>query len=179
MSQANDQMIEWNKAVMQAAIRFAGIVLEGTEHMLQVQMKAVKGAVADGTQRAKALAEAESPQEFGQLKGALAQPDLEKAADYFKSVYEVAAATQAEINQLVEEQFAVFNKRLTATANQSANPVPAGSEFAMAAFKSAISTVNTAFDSMSKAGKQFSNMGHTNVEAVTSQAVHASRKKHT
>ena len=97
MSQANDQMIEWNKAVMQAAIRFAGIVLEGTEHMLQVQMKAVKGAVADGTQRAKALAEAESPQEFGQLKGALAQPDLEKAADYFKSVYEVAAHESCRI----------------------------------------------------------------------------------
>ena len=40
MSQANDQMIAFNKTVLEAASRFAAIALEGAEEMMKVQMEA-------------------------------------------------------------------------------------------------------------------------------------------
>jgi hypothetical protein len=62
MYQAPEQLMAWNKANLEAAVRFAGIALEGAERMLEVQLKAAKSAFADGVQQAKMLADVKDPQ---------------------------------------------------------------------------------------------------------------------
>ena len=57
MFQAPEQLVALNKANLEAAVRFAGIALEGAERMLELQLKTAKSAFADGVQQAKALAE--------------------------------------------------------------------------------------------------------------------------
>ena len=106
MFQAPEQFMALNKANLEAAVRFAGIALEGAERMLELQLKTAKSAFADGVQQAKAFTEIKDVQELAQLKNTLAQPTMEKATSYVKSVYDVAATTQSEINKLVEEQVA-------------------------------------------------------------------------
>ncbi len=177
MYQAPEQLIAWNKAYLETAVRFAGIALDGAERMLEVQLKAAKSAFADGVQQAKALADVKDPQEFAQLKSTLMQPNLEKATSYVKSVYDVAAATQAEINKLIEEQVSEYNKTVVTGFDKMAKSAPAGSEIAVAAVKSAISAVNSTYDNLSKSAKQFAEMSQANIEAATSQAVPASKKK--
>ncbi len=177
MYQTPEQLIALNKANLEAAVRFAGIALEGAERMLEVQLKAAKSAFADGVQQAKALAEVKDLQEFAQLKNTLAQPTLEKATSYVKSVYDVAAATQSEINKLAEEQIAEFNKHVVTGLDKIVKAAPAGSEVAVAAVKSAISAVNSAYDNLSKSAKQIAEMTQANVEAATGHAGQASKKK--
>ena len=177
MFQAPEQFMALNKANLEAAVRFAGIALEGAERMLELQLKTAKSAFADGVQQAKAFTEIKDVQELAQLKNTLAQPTLEKATSYVKSVYDVAAATQSEINRLVEEQVAEFNRHVVTGLDKVVKSAPAGSEVAVAAVKSAISAVNSAYDNLSKSAKQFADMSQANVEAAASQAVSASKKK--
>jgi phasin family protein len=177
MFQAPEQLMALNKANLEAAVRFAGIALEGAERMLELQLKTAKNAFADGVQQAKALTEIKDVQEFAQLKNTFAQPTIEKATSYAKSVYDVAAATQSEISKLVEEQIAEFNKQVVTGLDKVVKSAPAGSEVAVAAVKSAITAVNSAYDNLSKSAKQFTEMTQANVEAATTQAVHASKKK--
>lgn len=177
MYQAPEQLMAWNKAYLETAVRFAGIALDGAERMLELQLKAAKSAFADGVEQAKALAAVKDPQEFAQLKNTLVQPNLEKATCYVKSVYDVAAATQSEINKLVEEQVAEYNRNVVTGLDKMAKSAPAGSEIAVAAVKSAISAVNSTYDNLSKSAKQFAEMSQANIEAAASQAVHASKKK--
>lgn len=177
MLQAPEQLMALNKANLEAAVRFAGIALEGAERMFEIQLKAAKGVFADGVQQAKALADVKDLQEFAQLKNTLVQPNLEKATSYVKSVYDVAAATQSEINKLIEEQVSEYNKHIVTTLDKMVKTAPAGSEVAVAAVKSAISAVNSTYDNLSKSAKQFAEMTQANVEAATSQAVHAAKKK--
>lgn len=177
MYQTPEQLTAWSKANLDAAVRFAGIALEGAERMLEVQLKAAKSAFADGVQQAKALAEVKDPQEFAQLKNTLVQPNLEKATTYVKDVYDVASATQSEISKLVEEQVAEFNKQVVTGVDKIVKSAPAGSEVAVAAVKSAISAINSTYDNLSKSAKQVAEMTQANVEAATSQVVHASKKK--
>lgn len=177
MYQTPEQFAAWNKANLDAAVRFTGIALDGAERMLEVQLKAAKSAFADGVQQAKTLAEVKDPQDFAQLKNTVVQPGLEKAIGYVKSVYDVATATQSEMNKLVEEQVAEFNKQVVTGLDKFVKSAPAGSELAVAAVKTAISTVNSAYDNLSKSAKQFADMTHANVEAATSQVAQASRKK--
>ena len=177
MFQAPEQFVALNKANLEAAVRFAGIALEGAERMLELQLKTAKSAFADGVQQAKAFTEIKDVQELAQLKNTLAQPTMEKATSYVKSVYDVAATTQTEINKLVEEQVAEFNKQVVTSLDKVVKSAPAGSEVAVAAVKSAITAVNSAYDNLSKSAKQFTEMTQANVEAATTQAVHASKKK--
>jgi phasin family protein len=177
MFQAPDQMMALNKASLEAAVRFAGIALEGAERMLELQLKTAKSAFADGVQQAKAFTEIKDVQELAHLKNTIAQPSMEKATSYYKSVYDVAATTQSEINKLVEEQVAEFNKQVVTSLDKVVKSAPAGSEVAVAAVKSAITAVNSAYDNLSKSAKQFAEMTQANVEAATVQAVHATKKK--
>ena len=177
MYQAPEQLMAWNKAYLETAVRFAGIALDGAERMLELQLKAAKNAFADGVQQTKALADVKDPQEFAQLKNTLVQPNLEKATRYVKSVYDAAAATQSEINKLIEEQVAEYNKNVVTGLDKMVKSAPAGSEIAVAAVKSAISAVNSTYDNLSKSAKQFAEMTQANVEAATHQAMHAGKKK--
>ena len=177
MFQAPEHLVALNKANLEAAVRFAGIALEGAERMLELQLKAAKSAFADGVQQAKALAEIKDVQELAQLRTTMAQPALEKATSYVKSVYDVATATQSEINKLVEEQVSEFNKQVVTNLDRVVKSAPAGSEVAIATVKSAITAVNSAYDNISKSAKQFAEMTHANVEAATTQAAHVSKKK--
>jgi phasin family protein len=177
MYQTPEQFSAMNKANLEAAVRFAGIALEGAERFIEVQLKAAKGAFADGVQQAKALADIKDPQELAQLKNTMMQPNMEKTTSYVKSVYDVATATQSEFSKLVEEQVSEFNKQVVTTLDKMVKSAPAGSDVAVAALKSAISGINATYENMSKSAKQFVDMTHANVEAATATAQTATTGK--
>lgn len=176
MYQAPEQLIALNKANLEVAMRFAGVALEGAERMIDLQLKAAKTAFADGIEGAKALAAVKDIQQFAALKDNLAQPSLEKATAYAKSVYDLATSTQAELGKLAEEQVADFNKQIVTVLDKMVKTAPAGSEVGVAAIKSAIAAVNSSYDNLTKVAKQFSDATQSNIEAVAKQAVNGAKK---
>lgn len=176
MYQAPEQFIALNKANLEVAMRFAGVALQGAERMIDLQIKAARTAFADSIESAKTLATVKDLQQFTALKDNLAQPNIEKATAYAKSVYDVAASTQAEMGKLVEEQVADFNKQVVATLDKMVKNAPAGSEVGVAAIKSAITAVNAGYDNMSKVAKQFAEATQSNVDAVVKKAVNGAKK---
>ncbi len=169
MFQAPEQLIAFNKANFEAAVRFANIALESTGRLLEVQLKTAKDAFADGVQQAKVMAEVKDIQGFTQLKDNLTQPALEKAADYAKNVYDVASATQSEISAVLEGQIAEFNKHAVTALDKFVKSAPAGSEVAVVAAKTSIAAVNSAYDNFTKATKQFIELTQVNVDTMVNQ----------
>lgn len=176
MYQTPEQLIAMNKANMESVMKFAGVAIEGTERMIELQMKAAKSAFADGIESAKALAAVKDFQQFAALKDTLAQPSMEKATAYAKSVYDLTSETQAEFSKLVEAQVADFNKEVVTTLDKMVKSAPAGSEVGVAAVKSAIAAVNSAYDNLSKVGKQFAQASQANLEAAATQATATVKK---
>ncbi len=176
MYQTPEQLVAINKANLEVAMKFAGVALLGAERILDLQLKAAKTAFADTVESAKTIASVKDLQQLASLKDGLAQPSIEKATAYAKSVYDVTTATQAEFGKLVEEQIAEFNKQVVTTLDKMVKTAPAGSEVGIAAFKSGIAAVNSAYDNMSKVAKQFSDATQSNIEAVAKQAVNGAKK---
>lgn len=176
MYQTPEQLIAMNKANLEAAMRFAGVAIEGAERMIDLQLKAAKSAFADGLESAKALAAVKDIQQLAALKDSMAQPSLEKATAYAKGMYDVATETQAEFGKLVEAQVAQFNKEVVTGLDKLVKNAPAGSEVGVAALKSGIAAVNSAYDNLAKVAKQFTQATQSNLEAVATQAT-ASVKK--
>ena len=176
MYQTPEQLVALNKANLEVAMRFAGVALHGAERILDLQLKAAKSALSDSIENAKTIAAVKDLQQLAALRDSLAQPSIEKATAYAKSVYDVTAATQAEFGKLVEEQVSEFNKQVVTTLDRIVKNAPAGSEVGIAALKSGINAVNSAYDNMSKVAKQFAEATQSNVETIAKQTVNGAKK---
>jgi phasin family protein len=176
MYQANEQFAALNKANLETAARFANVAFGGAERLLEIQLKAAKTALADSVDGAKTLATVKDLQQFADVKDTVAQPAFEKAAEYVKSVYDVASETQAEFGKLIEQQFAAFNKQMVVALDKMAESAPAGSEVGISALKSALVTGNAAYENLSKAAKQFNETAKTNLEAAAKRAATGVKK---
>jgi hypothetical protein len=76
MYQAPEHLIALNKANLEAALRFAGLALEGAERLIDVQLKTAKSVLADGLQSARVLASVKDFDQFAALKDTVVQPSL-------------------------------------------------------------------------------------------------------
>ena len=176
MYQTPEQLIAMNKANMEAALRFAGVALEGAERLIGLQLKTAKSALSDGLAGARALTTVRDFDQLAALKDTVVQPTFEKATAYAKEAYDVATATQADFTRLVEEQMSEFNRQVVSTLDQLVKNAPAGSEVGIAAMKSTLAAVNSGFDNLSKVAKQFGEATQNNVEVVANQTIEAAKK---
>lgn len=177
MNQAPEQLIALNKANMETAIRFAGIALEGTERMFELQLRAAKSALADGAEHIRALSQVKDAKQLSLVRPELAQPSIEKATSYVKSMCDVAVETTTQMNKLVEEQVAEFSKNVAAGVEQMVKNAPAGSQAAVAAMQDTFNQANTAYGNMSKAAKQMASSAQATVESDTLEVVQNSKKR--
>ena len=176
MYQTPEHLIALNKANIEAALRFAGVALQGAERLIDLQIKTAKGALNDTFESAKVLASVRDVEQLAALKDTLVQPSVEKATAYAKQVYDVAATTQSDIGRLVEEQVTEFNRQFITALDQMVKNAPAGSEVGIAAMKSTFAAVNSGFDNFTKVAKQFGDATQNNVEVVANQTIEAAKK---
>jgi phasin family protein len=165
------------KAGVEAALSLAQAQFAALERLAALNLTTAKAVLEDNAVHAKALLGAKDVQEYMSLSTATAQPALEKAIAYSRSLYEVASQTQGEFAKLAESQAAEFNKNLVGLLDKVSTGAPAGSDVAVAAVKSALAAANTAYDSFSKVAKQASEIAEANFAAATTVAKEAPRKR--
>ena len=171
-----EQIAATNKAGVDAIISLANSQFAAFERWSTLNMNATKAAFEDSVNHAKALLGAKDVQEFINLNAAAAQPALEKAIAYSRSVYEVATQSQAELTKAVEAQAAELNRNVVGFLDKVSKNAPAGSDVAVAAVKSALAAANTAYDSFTKVAKQASEIAEANFSAVTTAAKETRKK---
>jgi hypothetical protein len=106
-------------------------------------------------------------QEFVTLQNSFAQPAIEKAIAYSKSVYEVATEANAELSRVGERRVAEWNENFVSLLDKVSKNAPAGSDVAVAAVKSMLAAANSAYDNMNKVAKQATEIAEANVAAAT------------
>jgi phasin family protein len=168
-----EQLATANKANVEAMLTLANTAFASAERLAALNLNTARAVLEDSVNNAKALLGAKDLQEVISLQATLAQPSVEKAVAYSRSVYEISAQTQEEFSKLVEAQFAEVNKNVASTLDKAAKSAPAGSDVAVAAVKSAIAAANSAYDTMSKAAKQVAEIAEANVAAATNATVKA------
>lgn len=162
-----------NKAAVDSMLSLANTALASAERIAALNLNTARSVLEDSVANTKAILGAKDPQEAISLQASLAQPNVEKAVAYTRSVYEITAQTKEELAKVIESQFSDFQKQVSNLLDQATKTAPAGSDVAVAAVKSAIAAANSAFDSMNKAAKQVSEIAEANVAAATNATVKA------
>jgi phasin family protein len=155
-------------AAAETAARATRISLDSAERAIAVQLEYAKGAVEQAAINAKVMSQVKDMQGLMSLPSRLAETALENMMGYSRSLYEIASEAQSEYSRLAEERMAAFQAVMAETVDQAAKSAPAGGDVAVAALKSQMAATTAAFDSFTKAAKNFASYADAGVKAASS-----------
>ena len=162
-----EQIQAAQKANVESLLAVANAQFSAFEKLANISANAVKSAFEDSIANARALMGAKDVQEFVSLQSTLAQPAIEKAIAYSKSVYEVATEANGELSKVAERRVAEWNENFVSLLDKVSKNSPAGSDVAVAAVKSMRAAGNAAYDNFTKVTKQATEIAEANVAAAT------------
>ncbi|HQN46443.1 MAG: phasin family protein [Rhodocyclales bacterium] len=177
MTKLPAQFAEANKASVEAMLTIANTVFASAERLAALNLNTARTLLEDSVANTKALLSAKDIQELASMQATLAQPSVEKAVAYSRSVYEIATQTQSELAKVSEAQASEMKSSLNNMLEQALKNAPAGSDVAVSAVKSAIAAANSAYENLTKAAKQMTEMAEDNVAAATTATIHAVSNK--
>ena len=174
MNLTPDQVIAANKANLETLVGLTNKAFAGVEQLVELNLAAAKTALEDSQKNAKAVLSAKDAQELLALQASLFQPLAEKVVEYNRHLYEIATGTGSHFNHAAEGKVADVQKAFIALLENAAKNSPAGSDAAVAAFKTAVAAGNNALESVQKAVKQAAEVAEANYKSLTESAMNAS-----
>ena len=162
-----DQLMAAQKSNIEVLFGLTTKAFEGVEKLVELNLQVARAAIGEVAQNTKAVLSAKDAQEFMALQASLLQPAAEKAAAYSRHLYDIAAATSAEVNKVAEATSTQAQSQFLSVVDGAMKNAPAGSENAVALMKSAVAAANTAFEGVQKAVKQAGDVAEANFEAIS------------
>ena len=170
-----EQILAAQKANIETLFGLTTKAFEGVEKLIDLNVTASRAALMEASETSQAALGVKDAQELLALQAALFQPIAEKTAAYNRHLYDISTATGAEFTKAFEGQFAEVQQKFLAVVDNAAKNAPAGSETAVAVFKSAVAAGNNALESVQKAVKQATDVAEANFNAVQTTAVNAAK----
>jgi len=170
-----EQFAAAHKANVETLFGLTNKAFEGVEKLVELNLQVAKAALGEAAETTRAAMSVKDAQELFALQAGLLQPAAEKAAAYSRHLYDIAAATNAEVTKVAEETAADSQKKFMAVVDTAVKNAPAGTENAVALVRSAVAAANNAYDSVQKAAKQAAEVAEANFQAVASTATKAAQ----
>ena len=170
-----EQIIAAHKSNVEVLFGLTNKAFEGVEKLVELNLQVARTAMGEVAETTKAALSVKDAQELLALQASLLQPLAEKTAAYSRHVYEIAQGTGAEFGKAFEAQASDVQKKFLSAVDTAAKNAPAGSETAVAVFKSAVAAGTNALESVQKAVKQASDVAEANFNAVATSAVNAGK----
>jgi phasin family protein len=151
----------------------------GVEKFVGFNLTVAKAQLEESTVTGKQLLAAKDAQEFFALTAQQAQPNADKAIAYTRQIASIATSTQAEFTKAAEAQVSEASRKVLSLVDEVTKNAPAGSETAVAMFKSGLGNASAAYEQLTKTTKQAVETIEANLQAATSQFVQATEKAST
>lgn len=165
MTTTANPLSQITNAAVDSAARVTRISMDSAERAIAVNLQYAKGALDKATHDARAVAKAKDVQELLAIRTRIAESTLENMMGFSRSLYEIAAEAQSEFGKLAEERMSSFQQAVTETVEQASKSAPAGSDVAVAAFKSSLAATSAAFESFNKAAKRAASLADAGMRA--------------
>jgi phasin family protein len=170
-----EQIVAAHKSNIEVLFGLTNKAFEGVEKLVELNLQVAKTALGEAAETTKAALSVKDAQELLALQAGLLQPAAEKAAAYTRHVYDIAAATNAEVTKVAETTASDAQAKFMAVVDSAVKNAPAGTENAVALVKSAVAAANNAFEGVQKAVKQATDVAEANFQALSTQAAKATQ----
>jgi phasin family protein len=170
-----EQVIAAQKASLETLFGLTNKAFEGVEKLVELNLQVARAALGEAAETTKAALSVKDAQELMALQAGLLQPAAEKAAAYSRHLYDIAAATSAEVSKVAEATAAETQSKFMSAVDGAMKNAPAGSENAVALVKSAVAAANNAFEGVQKAVKQATDAAEANFQSISASATKATQ----
>ncbi len=116
-----EQVTEFNRSALDAALQLGRIALDTTERLVGLQLVATRETLAGASQSLKPMIEARDLQTLLDLRAKLTANSIENAAAYSHSLFEVANDAKVQISNLLNGHLATFNQSATGNTDKVVN----------------------------------------------------------
>jgi phasin family protein len=170
------QMADWNQAAVESAMSYARAGLTTAEQLLRLNLDAARASLEQNTKATRELLSASDPQELMALRGRLAETNMQQAAAYANSVYELVSQTQSALAKMFEDGVARFSRDVAESAEKLGKDAPGG-EMQAAALKSTLAATSAMMESLNQASRQFAALSEAAIKAAAAQMVRGAPRK--
>src|SRR5512139_5827 len=112
-----EQVVAAHKANVETLFGLTNKAFEGVEKLVELNLQVARAALEEAADNTRAALSVKDAQELLALQASMLQPSAEKAASYSRHLYEIAAATNAEVTKVAEEQFAAAQQKFAAAVD--------------------------------------------------------------
>lgn len=176
MTQPTDQIAAWNQAAYDAAMSYARASLASAEQLLTLNLETARATLDQAAKATRELMASGDPQQLLAVRTRLAQTNMQQAATYAQSVYEIVSQTQSHLGKLFEDQLGKLTREMAASAETLGKGAP-GTEVSSAALKSTYAATSAMIESLNQATRQFAELSEATMKAATAQMVRTSEKR--
>ncbi|HWX12121.1 MAG TPA: phasin family protein [Trinickia sp.] len=171
-----DQLVALQKTNVDLYFDLAGKVVDGMAKMTELNMQVARSAFVESQKNVLKALSATQPSELSTLPAGVAEPVPEQVQSYARNLFEIASGVLAEFNRVAQVQVNAYDERLQTLVEEVGKSAPAGSEAAVAAWKSAIETTSSFYDTMQRSYQQATQAVQSNVAAAAEAAPKAVRR---
>jgi phasin family protein len=171
-----EQFAAAQRANLDTLFGLADKVVDGVEKLTAVNLKMARALL---TQTQDSVLEAMSATEHGQSFARQATPAVsipEHVQSYQREVFDILSGLQAEFARLAQAQCEAYSRRAQTLVDDLAKSAPAGSEPAVAAWKSAMDATSTLVDTVQKSYHQAAEFVEGSIAAASSQTATTIRR---
>jgi phasin family protein len=176
MTQPTDQIAAWNQAAYDAAMSYARASLASAEQLLTLNLETARATLDQAAKATRELMTSGDPQQLLAVRTRLAQTNMQQAAAYAQSVYEIVSQTQSHLGKLFEDQLGKLTREMAASAETIGKGAP-GAEVSSAALKSTFAATSAMIESLNQATRQFAELSEATMKAATAQMVRTAEKR--
>ena len=176
MTLSAEQFAATNKANLKALQGFTAQAFSGFEKLVELNLAASKAVLDESFAHAQAELAAKDPKEVLALQAGLARPMADKSTAYAQHVQAIVTGSTADFAKALEAKTAEAQKAFNGALDNLVKNAPAGSESAVAAFKNALTTSQTALETAQAQAKKVVEAAQANFNTAATQAADAIKK---
>ncbi|MCY1395205.1 Phasin protein [compost metagenome] len=168
---------EAQKANLDLLQQISGKVFASVEQFSQLQLNALRTTTEEQFEGMRKLLAVRDAKGLAELQASLIRPNVqaERLVEFNRQVQELVSGTQADVAKLAERQVEAGFNQMKEFADVVSKNAPAGSEHAVAAFKSTVDNAGSAYENAQKVAKQAADIAKTGFEAASNVASKAGK----
>ncbi|MFS8980131.1 TIGR01841 family phasin [Cupriavidus necator] len=150
--------------------------LDSLQKVAELNLQTMKSTLAESQDSTRKAFAATDPGERLALQASLMQPAAEKAQAYGRQLIEIAEATRADFAKVAEAQYAENKRLMQEFIDGTTKGAPAGSEAAMAAWKSALAATTSLYEAMQQTATHAVEVAESNLNIAANAASNAAQQ---
>jgi len=137
-----EQITAAHQASLESTMNLVNSSLDRLERLARLNLSAARTNFEDSVINFKTVLCARNMEELTDLQSSIDQPAMEKLIAYANAVFEIVAEAREETSRLLAGKLAASGKHIATTFDSVAKNCPVGSDYIVAAMKTAIIVAN-------------------------------------